>query len=71
MLSLGSELWFQFYDAETNRFVPKCVGTVTALRGVYARAGKTWHKLEYPYWTSEEEARAYCEANGAVMPSIK
>jgi hypothetical protein len=33
VLSLGASLWFQFYNAETNTFLPKCVGKVTAIRG--------------------------------------
>jgi hypothetical protein len=71
VLSLGASLWFQFYDAETNTFLPKCVGKVTAIRGVYAFAGGKWHLVAHPYWTNEEEARKACAGTGPVMPSIK
>jgi hypothetical protein len=70
-LSLGSELWFQRYKAETNTFVPHFAGKVTALRGSYAFAGGKWHLVAYPHWTSEEEARKACDGRGPVMPSIK
>jgi len=71
VLPLGSELWLLYFDATSNGYAPKCVGTVTRTQGSRVLAGNRWHELKYPYFTSKAAADAYVAEHPFSAPSIK
>jgi hypothetical protein len=69
-LPLGAPLWLAYYDLETGRFIPRCVGTIEGRRGDLYLVSGEWRTVGFPRWTDEAEAREYCATHPEV-PDIK
>jgi hypothetical protein len=71
VLPLGSELWLLYFDAQSNNYVPKCVGTISRIVGDRYFAGGGWTIATGQQWGSEEAAREWIARHPFSAPSIK
>jgi hypothetical protein len=73
---VGDPVWCLFFDRDADDYVPKLVGTVSAVRrdgAMEYRGGGQTHVVSSSdtfAWKSEAEARAWIAANPRNVPGI-
>lgn len=72
-IKVGDPLWLVFYAYQTDSYVPRCMGTVRAVKGTQADVDGKWYECgaHPPAFTSKDAAERWIAEHPFQAPTIK